>query len=208
MRAAIILGLALSVTGCSTIAQPTRMIAQQTRDWRQVATEADRAKLRDWRRTFVDAIAAAKKAGHAAEIEAEGALLDPDAALGAMPLPNGDYGCRVIKVGPKTEGMLAYIAYPGFTCRVSAQPGGLQKLRKLNGSQRQVGLLFPGDQMRQTFLGTLALGDELGALQYGLDDARDVAGFVERIGPNRWRLVMPQPHYESQLDVMELVPLK
>ena len=44
------------------------------------------------------------------------------------------------------------------------------------------------------------------ALQYGQDETRDVAGFVERIGPNRWRLVMPQPHFESQLDVMELVP--
>ena len=36
---------------------------------------------------------------------------------------------------------------------------------------------------------------------------RDVAGYVERIGPDRWRLVMPKPHFESQLDVMELVPL-
>ena len=60
--------------------------------------------------------------------------------------------------------------------------------------------------MRQVFLGTMALGDELGALQYGLDETRDVAGYVERIGDKRWRLVMPQPHYESQLDVMELVP--
>ena len=35
---------------------------------------------------------------------------------------------------------------------------------------------------------------------------RDVAGYVERIGPSRWRLVMPQPHFESKVDVMELVP--
>ena len=205
MRAAIILGLALAVTGCSTIAQPTRMIAQQTRDWRQVATEADRERLRNWGRSFVDAISAAKSAGHSDDIAREGALLDPDAAIGGGPIPNGDYRCRVIKVGAKSEGLLNYIAYPGFTCRISAS-GELQKFRKLNGSQRQVGVLFGGDQMRQVFLGTLALGDELGALQYGLDDTRDVAGYVERIGPDRWRLVMPQPHYESQLDVMELVP--
>ena len=44
------------------------------------------------------------------------------------------------------------------------------------------------------------------ALQYGQDQQRDVAAYVERIGPNRWRLVMPAPHFESQLDVMELVP--
>jgi hypothetical protein len=51
------------------------------------------------------------------------------------------------------------------------------------------------------------LGDETRALQYGQDETRDVAGYVERIGPNRWRLIMPKPHFESQLDVMELVPL-
>jgi hypothetical protein len=50
------------------------------------------------------------------------------------------------------------------------------------------------------------LGDERRAMQYGEDETRDVAGYVERIGPARWRLVMPQPHFESQLDVMELVP--
>ena len=49
-------------------------------------------------------------------------------------------------------------------------------------------------------------GDEARAFQYGRDTQRDIAGFVERIGPNRWRLIMPRPHFESQMDVMELVP--
>jgi hypothetical protein len=43
-------------------------------------------------------------------------------------------------------------------------------------------------------------------MHYGADPERDVAGFIERIGPERWRLVMPWPHFESRLDVMELVP--
>ena len=60
--------------------------------------------------------------------------------------------------------------------------------------------------LRQVFLGTLVLGDEARAMQYGRDTERDVAGFVERIGPSRWRLIMPRPHFESQIDVMELVP--
>ena len=33
-----------------------------------------------------------------------------------------------------------------------------------------------------------------------------MAGLVERIGDNRWRLVLPAPAYESMLDVIELVP--
>ncbi len=86
-------------------------------------------------------------------------------------------------------------------------PSGLaQSFTKLTGSQRQVGLIYPVDQVRQVFLGTIVLGDERGALRYGQDETRDVAGFIERIGPNRWRMIMPRPHFESQMDVMELVP--
>jgi hypothetical protein len=101
--------------------------------------------------------------------------------------------------------MLDYIAYPAFDCRVQAERD-LQGFAKLTGSQRPVGLIFPGDALRQVFLGTLVLGDETRALQYSQDELRDVAGYVERVGPNRWRLVMPEPHFESQLDVIELVP--
>lgn len=205
MRSLILLGLAVALAGCSTIEQPTRMIPQTTLNWREVATEADRERLRDWRKAFIGALGAARLAGHAAEIAREGALLEPDAALGGGPIPNGLYRCRVIKLGAKTEGLLDYVAYPAFVCRIEPQRG-IQKFTKVSGSQRQVGLIFPGDLMRQVFLGTLALGDERAALQYGVDETRNVAGFVERIEPSRWRLIMPRPHFESQLDVMELVP--
>jgi hypothetical protein len=100
--------------------------------------------------------------------------------------------------------MLDYVAYPNFACRV-AGAGTVQSFAKLTGSQRHVGTIFP-DPLRQVFLGTLVLGDEARAMQYGSDEERNVAGFVERIGPQRWRLVMPRPHFESQVDVMELVP--
>ena len=120
-------------------------------------------------------------------------------------IPEGYYRCRVIKLGAKDPGNLDYVSYPAFTCRVHAQRT-LQRLTKLSGSQRYVGLIFPGDAIRNVFLGTLVLGDETRALQYQQDEKRDVAGYVERIGPNHWRLLLPQPHFESQLDVMELVP--
>ena len=82
----------------------------------------------------------------------------------------------------------------------------MQSFAKLTGSQRPVGRIFPGDALRQVFLGTLVLGDEVRAMQYGTDPDRDVAAFVERIGPSRWRMVMPRPAFESTLDVIELVP--
>jgi hypothetical protein len=101
--------------------------------------------------------------------------------------------------------MLDYIAYPAFSCRVQ-QENKLQGFAKLTGSQRPVGLIFPNDALRQVFLGTLVLGDEDRAMQYGNDPDRDVAAFVERIGPARWRMVMPAPAFESTLDVIELTP--
>ena len=83
---------------------------------------------------------------------------------------------------------------------------GLQRFNKFGGSQRYVGLIFPGDAVRQVFLGTLVLGDETRALQYGQDELRDIAGYIERVGPDRWRMILPEPHFESRFDVMELVP--
>jgi hypothetical protein len=182
------------------------MVAEWTTNWRQVATQDDRDRLRDWRSTFTSALDAARKSGHGGEIDREGALLNPDAALANAAAPNGMYRCRVIKLGAKADGNLDYVAYPGFTCQLRPTHQ-IQRLDKLSGSQRYAGVVFPNDALREVFLGTLVLGDESRALQYGQDETRDVVGYVERIGPSRWRLIMPKPHFESQLDVMELVPM-
>lgn len=198
MRCLILLA-ALTLSACAHTS-----LAPAT-DWRTVATANDRERLRDWRKAFVMALEQARAAGHAADIAREGPLLDPDAALGPVPIPNGRYKCRVIKVGAKREGMLDFITYPAFDCRI-AQAGQLQDFRKLTGSQRHIGQFYPADPLRQAFLGTLVLGDEIRAMQYGRDQDRDLAGWVERIGDNRWRLILPYPHFESNLDVIELVP--
>jgi hypothetical protein len=205
MRILPLLVIAALTAGCNVIEQPSGLIPRYTTAYKQVISENDRVRLRDWRKSFESALAAARKSGHGAEIDREGALLEPDAAMGAPAISNGKYRCRVIKLGAKDPGNLDYASYPGFTCRVK-QEHALQRLGKLSGPQRYVGLIFPGDAIRNVFLGTLVFADERRALQYGQDEQRDVAGYVERIGPKRWRLVMPAPHFESQLDVMELVP--
>ena len=205
MRRFALLALALATTGCDVIEQPAGLIPRWTTAYKQVISENDRVRLRDWRKSFESGLDAARKAGHAPDIAREGALLDPDAALAGPAIPNGMYRCRVIKLGAQTGETREYLATPIFTCRVR-QERQLQRFGVLSGNQRYLGLIFPGDAIRNVFLGTLVLGDERRALQYGQDQKRDVAGYVERIGPNRWRLVMPQPHFESRLDVMELVP--
>ena len=204
MRSLLLAAALVALTACASF-QPA-VITHQTRDWRQVATSGDRERLREWRTAWTRALAAAQRAGHGGAIAQEGALLQPDAALPGPALPNGRYRCRTLKIGAKSDGLLDYVAYPPFACRVQ-QERDLQGFAKLAGSQRQVGLIFPHDQLRSVFLGTLVLGDESRAMQYGADQERDVAGYVERIGPNRWRLVMPSPHYESLVDVLDLTPV-
>ena len=197
--------LSIALAGCDVFEQPSGLIARYTTAYKEVMSENDRVRLRDWRKTFETALAAGRAGGRSAEIDREGALLDPDAAIAGPTLPNGMYRCRVIKLGAKDPGNLTYASYGPFTCRVR-QERQLQRLGKLDGAQRYVGLIFPGDLVRNVFFGTLVLADETRALQYGQDEKRDVAGYVERIGPERWRIVMPLPHFESKLDVMELVP--
>ncbi|WP_205478430.1 DUF4893 domain-containing protein [Sphingomonas arenae] len=203
MRPALFLAALAPLAGCASL-QPT-IITHQTRDWRQVVTRDDRERLREWRTAWTRALQAAERGGHSAEVAREGPLLQPDAALPDPALPNGRYRCRTIKIGAKSEGLLDYVAYPYFTCRVQ-QERDLQGFAKLTGSQRPVGLIFPQDQLRSVFLGSLVLGDEARAMQYGADRERDVAAYVERIGPGRWRLVMPYPRFESLVDVIELTP--
>ena len=179
--------------------------ARAPADWRSTATSADRERLRNWRQAWTNALAQAKFAADLNRIQAEGALLKPDAALPGEALPDGDYKCRVIKLGSQSANGRPFTAYPAFDCRVDDQ-GDLQGFAKESGSQRPVGVLFPGGDARQIFLGTLMLGDETRAIEYGQDGERDMAGVMERVGPRKWRLVLPYPHFESVLDVIELVP--
>ena len=173
--------------------------------WRGTATDQDRLRIRNWYKSWEAALADARAKGHDADIAREGVLLQPLAALPNPHMPAGEYRCRTVKIGAGARSELGYVAYGWFRCRVSAEQG-IYSLTKVTGSQRPIGLVFPDNLKRQIFLGTLELGDETLPVDYGSDRMRDMAGLIERIGDNRWRLVLPAPAHESLLDVIELVP--
>ncbi|WP_253201294.1 DUF4893 domain-containing protein [Sphingomonas quercus] len=198
------LAACLSGMAGGAMARP-RALPSQPSAWRTLATAADRERLRGWRDAWGKALAAARASGHGAELAAGGALFNPDAALpGPEPQP-GTYRCRVTKLGAQSPGLLDYAAYPPFTCTI-AREGDVLSFAKNDGVQRPAGLLLPGDGQRMIFLGTMMLSDERQARDYGTDPERDMIGAFERLGPARWRLVLPYPRWESLLDVIELVP--
>jgi hypothetical protein len=198
----------LLLAGCTADAARPRTSVPAAARWRDVATSADRKRLHDWRDAWVAGLAKARSAGHGGEIAREGLLLDPDSALADAAAPPGEYHCRTIKIGAKSAGLLDYVAYPSFACRIGAgEQAGTMSFTKWTGSQRPVGRLFPENGRRMVFLGTLQLGDERGVLRYGHDEERDMIGLLERIGERRWRLVLPRPRFESVIDVIELVPV-
>lgn len=207
MRQALVAVIAAAtLAGCGArgeVPAPDRSRART--DWRAVATVADRERLRRWRTVWLDAVGRARASGAARELAAEGALFDPDRMLDDAVPPAGDYRCRVFKLGAKSATMRDFVVYPAFTCRIDAE-GTASSFYKIGGSQRPVGLIFPNPAGRPVFLGTLMLGNETRSIDYGRDSTRDMAGFVDRIGERRWRLVLPLPAFESTLDVIELVP--
>jgi hypothetical protein len=197
---AILLGL----TGCNVYRDATSAKPDLTQPWRGIATDADRERLRNWHKAWDEALPLAK-AADAQAIAADPILFDPDRALAGAALPPGQYRCRTIKLGAAGTAMRDYTATPTFGCEVT-DGGEVDSFHQLKGSQRPAGLLFAETDARTIFLGTLVLGDETSPLRYGLDAQRDMIGYVERIGEKRWRLVLPRPHFEAKLDIIELTP--
>jgi hypothetical protein len=204
-RAILALVAALALASCGSKGLEPKPVKQRPNDWHQIVSPADRDRLQRWRSAWMAGIDKATAAGNGPQMNAQGNLLRPDIALDDPLLPPGDYACRVIKMGARTKGLLDYVAYPAFTCRVTPEEGRIH-FAKIDGSQRPVGDIFPDEGRRMIFLGAMTLGDEARPRPYGRDAERDMAGIVERVGPERWRIVFPYPRWESTIDVFELIP--
>ena len=179
-------------------------VGEEETGWREVASAEDLDRIGRLDSAWNAALSEAREKGFADTIEKEGELLVPDIAEPRGAPPPGSYHCRVIKIGTQGKGA-GYTAYKPFFCYVESEDD-LLTIVKQTGSQRPAGRLYPENDERMIFLGTLALGDETEPLPYGEDPERDMAGVMERVGPHRYRLSIPWPRHESKLDVLELVP--
>lgn len=175
-------------------------------DWRASITGYDRDRYTRREAAWDLALEQARRQRGSGDLRPLGELIDPDAARPFVAPPVGDYRCRTVKLGSQSgEEGLGYVVYGWFACRIEATPRGL-KFVKLTGSQRPSGLLFPETDRQMVMLGSMALSNEPPANSYGQRPDRDLVAVLERIGERRWRLVLPWPQNESNLDLIELVP--
>ena len=209
----VLLVLALTATGCTLPEkeEPKPVITEAPRTkadiWQNVARPADLQKIQRVATGWSSGLDEARRTGFREAVRAEGVLLDPDISL-PRPAPTpGSYSCRLVRLGRENGRGPAFQKFKPFFCYVQVE-GELFTIVKQTGSQRPAGRLWEDDtSSRLIFLGTLALGNEEEARAYGDDPKRDMAGIFERIGPFRWRLVIPYPQNGARLDVFELTPV-
>ncbi len=116
---------------------------------------------------------------------------------------SGRWRCRVTKVGGT---LLPVVRYDFFECRIEGR-GNEAKYEKLTGSQRNTGTLRRLDGKIFVFRGTgYIAGDK--PKPYGSGPKIDEVGLLFRLDPDRLRLEIPTPAYESRYDVVELVRRK
>jgi len=209
-RSPVLIALAaLTLSACATAPPPPPPPGESSatlRDWRGIVTSIDRDRYARRDAAWSLALQQARRQTGSGDLRSVGDLIDPDIRLAPVSPPPGDYRCRTVKLGSQGgEEGLGYVVYGWFACRIEQTPRGL-KFSKITGSQRPSGLLFPENDRQMVMLGSLALAAEPAANSYGQRPDRDLIAVLERIGDRRWRLVLPWPQAESNLDVIELVP--
>ncbi len=204
IAAALLLAACQPVT--NDVATPSEVVAPEEEGWRRLASAEDEARIEEAASAWEEALAQANRAGFRRQVAAEGRLLVPDAALPLPAASPGSYRCRLLRFGGSGRRARAMTAFPPFFCHVGVDANQLS-ITKQTGSERPSGYLWEdGEKPHLVFLGSLALGGNESPVAYGVDPDRDMAGLFERIGPLRFRLVIPKPRNGATLEVFELVP--
>jgi hypothetical protein len=200
--------------GCDTATKRARSAASvsvaapsPSDAWKSVASPGDENRIDRLGLAWQQSLMEAKKK-YGSDIAVEGDLLKPRSALPRPQPTPGSYNCRMISIGAKDSKSPSFEKFKPFFCYVLTGDDGALTIVKQTGSQRPAGRLWEDDDPnRMIFLGSLALGDEKEPLAYLEDPSRDMAGVFERIGPFKWRLVIPWPRNGPMLEVFELTPV-
>lgn len=120
----------------------------------------------------------------------------------------GTWRCRILKLG----GLSPLTVYRNFECRITQIGPREWYLEKLTGSQRTRGIIRDDDG----FLAYLGVGYVSGGPALDYPDlpaehiaiepgaTRGVIGEVHQMAPDRARILLPQPMYESDFNILYL----
>lgn len=215
-RALLLLGLAM-LSGCSTEDKLRPFAIVRSADvWQAVISDADRRRLARLQGAWEQARADIGSVGADAALAALGPVIPPLAGSAPMSSPTeqvvlpapGAYQCRTIRLGwrqgsprdvpPVQAGDWApcRLVAAGILLNLETAPAG-------PGAQRIAGTLYP-DVDRLIFLGSVALGGEMGQLRYGDDMDRDQLGVLTMVAPGHWRIALPWPHWSTRLNLIEI----
>ncbi|PZX18258.1 uncharacterized protein DUF4893 [Palleronia aestuarii] len=124
------------------------------------------------------------------------------------PSPEGDWSCRMIRMGELTP----LVVFDRFTCRIGRISATEWQFDKLDGSERMTGIIAIEDG-RALYRGVGFSGDgpemtyaELPERQDMLDLGRAIpqVAVFEQTGGGAARLMFPYPFLEGTFDVLEL----
>lgn len=210
-RVLIVAAAAAALCGCAsrtavTHVAPAVVHSTPRPSWQDVVSKADLdrlARLPDtWHAALQSVSGASRKL-----LAREGDLLAPNAARELPATPPGSYRCRLVKIGVPAGREPSVRSFPDFFCYVRAESGDRLSFTKQTGTELPGGWLHRDGNRRMVLTGASqrVAGDN--SLAYGSEPDRDLIGVVERIGPFRWRLVLPWRGTRPGLDVYELTPV-
>ncbi len=202
--------LSIGLSACNGtalgVASPSDLRAQS---WQEQITAPDRKRLAGLWAAWTRSLNQAMEAGGGPALAAAGPMAVADAEKSSAVAPHwptpGDYQCRSLKLGVRSDapaGAPAMAMAEPAACRISAR-GTLLWFEQLSGPQRVGGTLY-ADGDRMVFLGAKSLAGEMRVMAYGSDGARDQVGVLRSLGSGRWRLELPWPNWQSNLEVIEI----
>lgn len=212
MQKFVIIAALAALSACTSRTQvatapdmPVAAFAQPRTGWQAIVTGEDSRRVADLTNTWTNALAASKR--FTRQIAREGELLMPQAARNHPAPPPGSYRCRLVKLGAAQGREPAFQTFPEFFCHIRGDRADALFFTKQTGSELPGGWLHADGERRLVLTGAKQHGVNDAPLVYGTEPERDLVGVVERIGPFRWRLVLPWRGERQGLDVYELTPV-
>jgi hypothetical protein len=199
----------LPLAGCQTPSPPPTaarpsVVLEEPEEWRSAASDADAAMLEALPATWTQALSETRRR-YGRAIAAEGELLEPQTRLPRADPAPGPYRCRAVRIGARVPSVRPWSTTRTGFCYVGVEDDQLSLSSEIPGL-RFGGYLFTGkEKNRLVFLGASTPARARTAIAYGENAAADRAGFVERIGIFRYRLVLPAREGDARLTVVEMV---